>query len=90
MTCRGQVQHRVHRASVYSITSSAMASSVGGSVSPSSLAVERLMTSSNFDVNSRVAGIIGRDDEPEMMPVPFAALGKGAAVYVISRRDAAP
>jgi hypothetical protein len=37
-----------------------------------------------------LAGIIGRDDEPEMMPVPFAALGKGAAVYVISRRDAAP
>jgi hypothetical protein len=30
------------------------------------------------------------DDEPEMMPVPFGALGKGAAVYVISRRDAAP
>src|SRR6516165_9885686 len=42
----------------YSITSSAMASSVGGSAMPNSLAVGRLMTSSNFDacMTGRSAG----------------------------------
>jgi hypothetical protein len=36
-------------ATIYSITSSARASSVGGTVRPSILAVSWLMTSSNFD-----------------------------------------
>src|SRR5258707_4509204 len=44
--------HRLDRTSfawrTYSITSSAVASSVGGMVSPSALAVFRLTTSSNF------------------------------------------
>src|SRR5262245_18133926 len=43
----------------HSITSSAVASSVGGTVRPSSLAVARLMTSSNFDacITGRSAGL---------------------------------
>ena len=43
----------------YSITSSAVASSVGGTVRPSSFAVARLMTSSNFDacITGRSAGL---------------------------------
>ncbi|MGY3146479.1 hypothetical protein ACVWYQ_003478 [Bradyrhizobium sp. USDA 3397] len=31
-----------------------------------------------------LAGIIGRDDEPEMMPVVFTTLGKGAASGLIA------
>jgi hypothetical protein len=32
----------------------------------------------------QLAGIVWRDDEPEMMPVPFAALGESPAVRFIS------
>src|SRR5262245_43499175 len=41
-------EHRDELASLHSITSSARASSVGGTSSPSALAVLRLMTSSNL------------------------------------------
>jgi hypothetical protein len=46
MSCREQMQQ--HRSQTYSITSSARASSVGGTVRPSILAVSALMTSSNL------------------------------------------
>ena len=32
----------------------------------------------------QLSGIVWRDDKPEVMPVPFAALGEGSAVRVIS------
>src|SRR6202043_3891286 len=52
-------EERDEFAAGHSMTSSARASSVGGSVRPSSLAVGRLMTSSNFDacITGRSAGL---------------------------------
>ena len=47
-TGREQMQQRMWRKAGYSITSSARASSVGGTVRPRDLAVLRLITSSYF------------------------------------------
>ena len=38
-----------------------------------------------FEVR-HVHGVLGRDDEPEMMPVLVAALGEGAAVHLVALR----
>src|SRR5262245_2835008 len=56
---RHAAEQRDELAAGHSITSSAVASSVGGTVRPSSLAVARLMTSSNFDacITNRSAGL---------------------------------
>jgi hypothetical protein len=45
----GSEQNAVQQATRYSITSSARASSVGGTVMPSALAVRKLIENSNFD-----------------------------------------
>jgi hypothetical protein len=50
---------------IYSITSSAVASRVGGTVRPSALAVLRLITSWNFSLNHQFLGSLGvRRDQP--------------------------
>src|SRR5262245_20854840 len=56
---RGSAEQRDELASFHSITASASESSLSGTVSPSILAVEALMTSSNFDActTGRSAGL---------------------------------
>src|SRR5262249_33428881 len=67
---RGAAEQRDERAPPHSITSSARASSVGGTVRPSALAVLRLITSSNLVgcITGKSAGLGPFGDRPTKGP----------------------